>query len=168
MKLPNILLISLAVMAGPLAAVLPVQALPVELQVLKTFDTQPASQRCPDKIMVDETLEPYREGSYTIKGKAKLEAIAENFTLATSDDFSATWVAKLKPAYAKCKATAGITKMRNEPYQGVTYLRSRFVGGKIYLILDMTGMSDANHFTPSILKKDVQAGNPIWSWSGSD
>ena len=167
MKLANILL-GLAGVTGSLSACLPAQAFPVELQVLKTGDAQLASQRCPDQIIVDETPEPYREGSYTIKGQAKLAAIAENFTLATSDDFSATWVAKLKPAYAQCKATAGITKLHNESYQGVTYLRSRLVGGKIYLILDMTGLSDPNHFTPILFKKDVQAGHPTWSWGGSD
>jgi hypothetical protein len=166
MKLLPILL-SLAVGAGSLASG-SAQAMPVELRVLKTLDRSPANQRCPDKITVDEELAPYREGSYTINGQAKLGAIADPFTLATSDDFSATWVAPLKPAYAQCKATAGIAKLRNEPYQGVTYLRSRLVGGKIYLILDMTGMGDANQFTPNIFKKAVQAGNPTWSWGGSD
>jgi hypothetical protein len=165
MPLPRFLL-SLTV-AGS-CATLPAQAFPVELRVFKAGTAPPASQHCPDKIIVDETPEPYREGSYTIKGKAKLDAIAENFTLATTDDFSATWVAKLKPAYAQCKATAAITKSRNESYQGVTYLRSRFVGGKIYLILDMTGLSDANQLTPSILKKSVQAGQPTWTWGGTD
>jgi hypothetical protein len=42
------------------------------------------------------------------------------------------------------------------------------VNENVYLILDMTGMSDANRLTAVILKKDVKNGNPIWTWGGTD
>jgi hypothetical protein len=44
----------------------------------------------------------------------------------------------------------------------------RFINGKAYLILDMTGMRDANSLTTVIIKQDVKNGNPIWSWGGTD
>jgi hypothetical protein len=44
----------------------------------------------------------------------------------------------------------------------------RFVDDKVYLILDMTGMSDANGLTPVILNKGVKNGNPFWTWGGTD
>jgi hypothetical protein len=140
----------------------------IEMQVLTAIEAQNSGGRCPDKVIVTETPRPYREGGYTIDGSANLGAIVENFTIANTDDFSVTWVAKLKPQYSKCKATAGMAKVGGETYQGHSYLRLRFVGGKAYLILDMTGMTDANQLTTAILKKSVRNGNPIWSWGGTD
>ncbi|MGV0026578.1 hypothetical protein [Phormidesmis priestleyi] len=140
----------------------------IEMRVSKAIESQDSSVRCPDKVIVTETSRPYREGGYTIDGSANLSAIVENFTIATTDDFSVTWVGKLKPQYSKCKATAGMAKVGGETYQGHSYLRLRFVGGKAYLILDMTGMNDANNLTTAILKKSVRNGNPIWSWGGTD
>jgi hypothetical protein len=82
--------------------------------------------------------------------------------------FSVTWVANLKPAYRKCVAAGGIVKYGNETYDSHSYLRIRFNGGKVFLILDMTGKRDVNGFTPAITKKSVNKGNPTWSWSGTD
>lgn len=154
--------------AASLLSSLPAQAANLELQVFKAIDTQDPSVRCPTNVVVTETPRPYREGSYAIDGKANLNTIANGFTIANSDDFSVTWVAKLKPQYRQCKATARIVKSGNEPFSAHSYLRMRFVGGNAYLILDMTGMSDANGLTSAILKKSVQRGNPVWSWGGTD
>ncbi len=147
---------------------LPAQAANLELQVFRTIDTQDPSVRCPAKVVLTETPQPYREGSYAIDGKANLSAIANGFTIADSNDFSVTWVAKLKPQYSQCKATARIVKAGNENFSGHSYLTMQFVSGKAYLILDMTGMSDANSLTTAILKQSVQRGNPVWSWGGTD
>jgi hypothetical protein len=42
------------------------------------------------------------------------------------------------------------------------------LNGKVYFILDMTGLGDLNDFTPVILKKDIFQGNPRWRWGGTD
>lgn len=144
------------------------QAANLELQVFRAIDTQNPRVRCPAKVLVTETPQPYREGSYAIDGQANLSEIANGVTIAQSDNFSVTWVAKLKPQYRQCKATARIVKSGNEPFSGHSYLRMRFVEGNAYLILDMTGMSDANSLTSAILKQSVQRGNPVWSWGGTD
>lgn len=149
-------------------ATLPAQAAPIKLQVFQSIDAQANNRTCPTTVTVMQQSQPYREGSYTIEGSAKLGWLADNFTLAASDAFSATWVAKLKPQYSKCKATAGMTQQGSDRYQGHSYLRLRFVEGKVYLVLDMTGMSDANGLTPAITRKGVQQGNPVWSWAGTD
>jgi hypothetical protein len=140
----------------------------IEMRVSTLIDAQGSKVRCPEKVTLTENPRPYREGGYTIDGSANLSAIVENFTIATKDDFSVTWVGKLKPQYSKCKATAGMAKVGGETYQGHSYLRLRFVGGKAYLILDMTGMTDANEMTTAILKASVRQGNPIWAWGGTD
>ena len=44
----------------------------------------------------------------------------------------------------------------------------QFINDRAYLILDMTGLNDANKLTPVILKKDVKDGNPVWTWGGTD
>ena len=162
---PSILGISIA---ASLLSSFPAQAANLELQVFKAIDTQDPSVRCPAKVIITETPQPYREGSYAIDGRANLSAIANGFTIANSDDFSVTWMAKLKPQYRQCKAAARIVKSGNESFSGHSYLRMRFVGGNAYLILDMAGMSDANSLTPAILKQSVQRGNPVWSWGGTD
>lgn len=154
--------------AAPLLLSLPAQAANLELQVFRAIDTQDPNVRCPAKVVVTETPQPYREGSYAIDGRANLSAIAHGFTIANSDDFSVTWVAKLKPRYSKCKATARTVKTDNKNFSGHSHLRMRFVGGNAYLVLDMTGMSDANSLTTAILRQSVQRGNPVWSWGGTD
>ena len=147
---------------------LPAHAANLDLKVFKAIDTQDPNVRCPAKVVVTETPRPYREGSYAIDGTANLSAIANGFTFASSDDFSVTWVGKLKPHYSQCKATARIVKSDNEDFSGHSYLRMRFVNGKAYLILDMTGMSDANSLTTAILKQSVRGDKPVWSWGGTD
>jgi len=59
-------------------------------------------------------------------------------------------------------------KYNGEPFEGHSYLRMRFVNDKVYLILDMTGLSDANGLMPVILNKGVKDGNPTWTWGGTD
>ncbi len=164
---PRFSLLGIGIVASLLSS-LPAHAANLDLKVLRAIDTQDPNVRCPAKVVITETSQPYREGSYAIDGTANLSAIATGFTIASSDDFSVTWVGKLKPQYSRCKATARIVKSDNEDFSGHSYLRMRFVGGKAYLILDMTGMSDANNLTPAILKKSVRGDKPIWSWGGTD
>lgn len=147
---------------------LPVKAEPVELQVFKALTASDDSVRCPDKVTVTQTSQPYREGGYTIDGSARLGWLAEGFTIAAQDDFSVTWVAKLKAPYSRCRATGGMITSGGKVYRGPSYLRLRFLNGKVYLILDMTGQRDANDYTSVITRKGVRDGNPVWSWSGSD
>ncbi|WP_055074564.1 hypothetical protein [Pseudanabaena sp. 'Roaring Creek'] len=131
-------------------------------------DLREPSPICPSEVTLIQASRPYYEGGYTLDGSASLSWLAQPFTLEKSDEFSATWVAKLQNKYRNCKATAGITRVNNEPFEGNSYLRMRFVNNKVYLILDMTGKTDVNGFTPVIVKKDVKDGNPIWSWAGTD
>ena len=145
---------------------MPGQARTVEMQVYRAIDTQ--TVRCPERVTVTEQPQPYREGGYTIDGSANLSQVADRFTVATADEFSVTWVGTLKPAYRQCKATARIVKSDNKDYLSHSYLRLRFTGGKVYLILDMTGMSDANGLTTAIFRKGIRNGNPVWSWGGTD
>ena len=147
-------------------AAAPAQARSIEMQVYPAID-YPAV-RCPETVTVAEQPQPYREGGYTIDGSANLSQLTDRFSIAATDDFSVTWVGTLKPAFRQCKATARIVKSDNEAYLSHSYLRLRFMGGKVYLILDMTGMSDANQLTTVILRKGVRNGNPFWSWGGTD
>ncbi|MGJ5673578.1 MAG: hypothetical protein ACR9NN_08215 [Nostochopsis sp.] len=142
------------------------QAAQIELGVFKSAHAH--EKNCPQKVVVTEQNAPYYEGGYTINGQAKLDAFAGPFAIASSDLFSVTWVANLKAAYQKCVAGGGMIKYDNEDYNSSSHLRIRFNGGKVFLILDMTGKRDTNGFTPSITKKGVNNGNPTWSWSGTD
>jgi hypothetical protein len=136
----------------------------IEMQFYQSGD----SGKCPEKAMLVEQGQPYREGSYLVDGSADLSSIATGWKLMTADDFSATWVGTLRSTFAKCKATAGMTKQGKENFNGHSYLRMRLVGGKAYLILDMTGKRDPNGFTTVILKKETRNGKPIWTWGGTD
>ena len=127
-----------------------------------------ASPNCPKEVRLTETSRPYTEGSYTRDGIAPLGWLAKAFKLDRSDKFSAVWVAQLQPKYQTCEASARVTKVNNEPSEGLSYLRMQFVNRNAYLILDMTGMSDANNLTTVILKQDIKNGNPSWSWGGTD
>lgn len=137
------------------------QAAPVILAVGQSIDASNA--HCPKQITLTEDSKPY-EGGYRVNGKAALSSIASPFKFAQSDPFSITWEAPLKPQFQKCQATAGV----NSTSEGSSHLRARLINGKIYLILDMTGMKDANGFTPAIVYQDIQGGNPVWSWAGTD
>ena len=124
---------------------------------------------CPTEVTLTETPRPYYEGGYTIDGTAaSLGWFARPFKIEKSDKFSVTWVAKLQIKYHNCQATARITKINGEPFEGHSYLRMQFINDSAYLILDMTGMNDANRLTPVILKKDVKDGKPVWTWGGTD
>ncbi|MCY7332752.1 MAG: hypothetical protein LH649_08865 [Pseudanabaena sp. CAN_BIN31] len=123
---------------------------------------------CPTEFSLTQTSRPYYEGGYTIDGSASLGWFAKPFKMEASDAFSVTWMAELQTKYRNCQASAIVTKINDKPFQGHSYLRMRFINGKAYLILDMTGMRDANSLTTVIIKQDVKNGNPIWSWSGTD
>lgn len=141
----------------------------VELHVFPTLEQDDRSATaCPKIVTLTEQGRPYTEGSYTTDGSADLKGLASNFAIATSDEFSVTWVGQLNPRYRPCTATASIGKRHGYDYTGHSYLRLRFVRGKLYLILDMTGRRDANEYTMQIIKKAVQNGKPTWSTRGSD
>jgi hypothetical protein len=159
---------SLLAISGSLMVALPVapaHAETLELGVFKVIDIPDA--RCPERIVVSEENKRH-EGGYTVSGQAKLGWLAQSFAIAATDPFSVTWVGTLKPEYQKCRATGRIVKYGNAMSDRHSHLRLRFTGGKVFLILDMTGMRDTNGFTPVILKKSAPAGNPTWSWAGSD
>ena len=162
-------LVGFGIAALALLPTAPAQAGAIEMQVYRSVDRQdPQTVRCPEKVTLMEKPQAYREGSYAIDGSANLSQLADRFAVAATDDFSVTWVGTLKPAYQKCKATARIVKNDGEAYLTHSYLRLRFNGGKVYLILDMTGLSDANQLTTAILRKGVRNGNPFWTWGGTD
>lgn len=154
------LLLSLGIVAGICMLSIPVQAEPVVLQVGQSLDTYEAN--CPKQVTVNEDSEAY-EGGFKVNGRADLRSLAGPFSIVNQDAFSVTWVATLKPQYSQCKATAGLGDER-----GISYLRMRFVDGKVSLILDMTGLRDANGFTSEILSQSVKNGNPVWQWGGTD
>jgi hypothetical protein len=140
---------------------------PLILKVYPTND-RPLAAVCPETVTINSQSRPYREGGYTIDGNAKLSWLAGKFQIAATDEFSVTWSAKLNRKYASCKATAGISKAYGEDFTGHSYLRMRFVGGQVFLILDTTAMYDANDQTTVILNQEVRNGNPYWSWGGTD
>ncbi|HEY9596872.1 MAG TPA: hypothetical protein V6D33_04320 [Cyanophyceae cyanobacterium] len=152
--------LSLSLVAGMYLLPSPAQAESLVLQVAQSLDAYEAS--CPKQVTVNEESEPY-EGGFKVNGQAQLRAIASSFSIVDQDDFSVTWAATLKPQYSQCKATAGLGDER-----GISYLRMRFVDGKVFLILDMTGLRDANGFTTEILSQSVENGNPVWQWGGTD
>jgi hypothetical protein len=139
----------------------------IELKPFPLNDS-PQPERCPQKVMASEANEPYREGGYTLNGTVALGAIATKISVAKVDPFSVTWVGTLKPAFQSCRASAGIFKVDGQPSTGTSHLRMQFLGGKVYFILDMTGMQDANGFTTTILKHGMVKGNPQWRWGGTD
>lgn len=141
----------------------------IELQVSPLLTrTSPPTMGCPDTLTVTETLQPYREGSYGIDGRADLSDLARDVAIASSDPFSVTWVGTLQPQYRDCQAAAGMVTIDGENYQGHSYLRLRLTEGKAYLILDMTGLRDPNNYTTVIINQGVDHGQPTWSWGGSD
>lgn len=137
-------------------------AAPLLLKVYPS-NTLESPGACPKEVTLNEQGRPYTEGSYTKDGSASLSWLAEKFKIDQNDEFSVTWTAKLQRKYSNCQGTAGIAD--NE---GHSYLRMRFTKGNVYLILDMTGMYDANGLTPSIVNQGIRNGNPVWSWAGTD
>jgi hypothetical protein len=143
------------------------QAGAIELKVAPLISRTPSGP-CPQTLTLVETHQPYREGSYGVNGRAPLETIATGWRLDSRDAFSATWLASLRPAWRQCQASAGVVRFEGNPEKGHSYLRLRFYGGQVRLILDMTGMRDPNTYTPAILSAGVSQGVPVWSWGGTD
>ena len=139
----------------------------LELKVAPLISRTPSGP-CPAAITLIETLQPYREGSYGVNGRAALGGVATGWRLAGRDAFSATWVAQLRAPYQRCTASAGIVRSDTMPFKEHSYLRMRFSGGQTQLILDMTGLRDPNDYTPVILSAGLSQGLPVWSWGGSD
>jgi hypothetical protein len=144
----------------------PASAKTVELQPHPLND--PAPVNCPKKVMAYETPKPYREGGFETDGMVDLSAIATQITIGSVDPFSVTWIGTLKPQFKNCQAAAGMTTLDGQPFSEHSYLRLRLLKGKVYFILDMTGLRDANDYTTVILKKDIVKGNPRWTWGGTD
>jgi hypothetical protein len=139
----------------------------LELRVAP-LHSRTTSGPCPSTLSLEEAMQPYREGSYSVDGRAALEAVATGWRLTGRDAFSATWQARLLPAFRRCLASAGIVRFDNEPFREPSHLRLRFSDGQLQLILDMTGRRDPNGYTPAILRAAVSQGHPVWTWSGSD
>lgn len=123
---------------------------------------------CPEKLVAYETARPRSPGGYATDGMIQLSAIATDIAATQKDDFSATWTGTLKPEYANCKASAGMSVVDGEDNQGHSYLRVQLADGKATVILDMTGMRDANNFTATLLEQSLRDGNPRWAWGGTD
>ncbi|MEH2190452.1 MAG: hypothetical protein V7K64_30505 [Nostoc sp.] len=136
---------------------------------LKVYSENEQKQSCPDKVIVTEKPHPYQEGSFSTDGSINLSPYASNISVQTSNSFSVTWVGTLKPRYAKCFASAGMTKIDGQDYsEHLNYLRMHFVKGKVYFILDLAGGSDPNNYPLVVLNNSFKNGNPTWTWGGSD
>ncbi|MEH1776570.1 hypothetical protein [Nostoc sp.] len=136
---------------------------------LKVYSENEQKQSCPDKVIVTEKPHPYQEGSFSTDGSINLSAYASNISVQTSNSFSVTWVGTLKPRYAKCFASAGMTKIDGQDYsEHLNYLRMHFVKGKVYFILDLAGGSDPNNYPLVVLNNSFKNGNPTWTLGGSD
>lgn len=150
-----------------LAGALTARADVLVFQVAPLLSRSPGGA-CPTSLSLEQTRQPYREGSYAIDGRADLAGIASGWRLASRDPFSATWEASLLPAFRGCRAAAGIVRVNNEPSADHPYLRMRFSEGRLQLILDMTGLRDPNGYTTTLLRAAVRQGQPVWTWGGSD
>lgn len=123
---------------------------------------------CPAELVAYETPRPYSPGGYATDGMIQLGEIATDISVSQADDFSVVWVGTLKPDYASCEATAGISTIDGENFQGHSHIRVQLSGGQARAILDMTGVSDPNGFTSVILFQGMRGGNPRWAWGGTD
>jgi len=141
------------------------QPTPQTLKVYPSLDAY-GEGRCPETVTVITTARPYREGGYSASGLAQLFKIAGPAQFEASDRFSATWRARLKPQYRSCIGTAGLADENDAP--GLSFTRMRFENGYAYFILDMTGFPDVNGFSLNILIQNIEAGNPVWRWGGTD
>jgi hypothetical protein len=139
----------------------------IELQPHLLGGTQ-TQGRCPEKVVVQQSARPYQEGSFTWDGMAALGAIAAQVKVAKVDPFSVTWVGTLKPPFQACRASAGMAKVDGQNFSGHSYLRMQFLKGKVYFILDMTGLQDANDLTTTILRHEIVKDSPRWQWGGTD
>ena len=124
---------------------------------------------CPAKILVKEKAQPYREGGFATDGSVNLSGLATNISMISKDNFSTTWVGRLKPKYAKCLASAGMTTIDGDKYTDtLNYLRARFVKGKIYFSIDLSGGFDPNSYPLIVIKSGLTQGNPTWMRGGTD
>lgn len=137
-----------------------------DLIILPLLDS--STTGCPEKLVAYETPRPRTPGGYATDGMMHLAEIATDINVAQADDFMAVWAGTLKPEYADCEATAGISTVDGEDFQGHSYLRVQLSDGKAKAILDMTGVSDTNGFTSVILSQEMRDGNPRWAWGGTD
>jgi len=143
-----------------------VQAETIDLKI-NTLNDQKTD--CPNKFTITQKAQSYREANFTVDGIANLGLIATSISILTSNEFSATWVGTIKPKFIKCLASAGMTTVDSQKYEGnVNYLRMHFVKGKVYLILDLAGASDPNNYPLTVLKTGIENGNATWTWGGSD
>lgn len=123
---------------------------------------------CPEALTAYETRRPPAPGGYATDGMIQLAAIATNISATQLTDFSAVWTGTLKPEYTNCKATAGMSTVDGEAYTSHSYLRVQMIDGQARVILDMTGMRDANNFTTTLMEQTMREGNPRWTWGGTD
>ena len=123
---------------------------------------------CPEQLVAYETPQPSSPGGYATDGMIQLREIATDISVSQANDFMVTWVGTLNPEYADCEATAGITNLDGEAFQGHSYIRVQIGDGQAKAILDMTGVSDANGFTSVIIYQGMREGNPRWTWGGTD
>ena len=121
---------------------------------------------CPKEVTVISRSSPYREGGYDAFGEAQLSSIAGPARFEASDRFSTTWRAQLKPQYRSCIATAGLVDEDNSP--DPSFMSMRFENGYVDFILNMSGYSDVNGYTLNIIYQNIEAGNPVWRWGGTD
>ena len=154
-------ILSVGVAIGVCFLSMPAQAEQLRLEVYPSSDAP--DSRCPEQVPITEESKAH-SGGFSVNGRADLTSFAGPFSVVSKDTFSVTWAAKLKPQYSRCKATAGL----NDDNRCLSYLRMRFIDGKVLVILDMTGLRDANRFTPTILSQGVKNGNPVWQWGGTD
>lgn len=144
-------------------------AITIELNVLPLNGPAPSElDGCPEKLIAYETIRPRTPGGSARDGMIQLAAIATDITATQRDDFSATWVGTLKPEFQNCKASAGMTLLDGENYGGHSYIRVQLADGQAKVVLDMTGMPDANSFTSTLLDQTMRNGNPRWAWGGTD
>ncbi|MBN3898615.1 MAG: hypothetical protein HWQ41_26100 [Nostoc sp. NOS(2021)] len=167
---PLILIIGTSIALLPLLSNWRVQAQNQSQNIeLKVYSENEQKQSCPDKVIVTEKSHPYQEGSFATDGSINLSAYASNISVQASNSFSVTWVGTLKPRYAKCFASAGMTNIDGQAYsEHLNYLRMHFVKGKVYFILDLAGGSDPNNYPLVVLNNSFKNGNPAWTWGGSD
>ncbi|NER81309.1 MAG: hypothetical protein F6K42_17430 [Leptolyngbya sp. SIO1D8] len=135
---------------------------------LQVFPSNGPVANCPQALVAYETPQPYSPGGYATDGMIQLSEIATDISISQVDDFSVTWIGTLKPEYFDCQATAGIISFDGEAYQGHSYIRAQFADGQVKVILDMTGVRDANDFTTEIIYQGMRDGNPRWTWGGTD
>jgi hypothetical protein len=142
---------------------------PMRTETLQVYPmVNVAQSKCPKEVKVTIQPGPYREGGSESKGKAQLTAISETVQFEASDRFSTTWRARLKPQYRSCIGTAGLLTTQSKLVSPSSLMRMRFIDGNAYFVVDTTGLSDVNGYTLSILRQNIEAGNPIWSWGGTD